>query len=117
MKKSLDDLAVLMKDEGFEARSEEFGDMVISLHTWPPGFDGSPVFASLPDGLCPCSHWGRVLEGEVTLRYADGTEEVTRAGEIYHWPAGHVPWSETGAIVLDLVPTSEARHVNEQLGL
>jgi hypothetical protein len=23
------------------------------------------------------------------VRYADGSEEVVRAGEVYHWPPGH----------------------------
>ena len=117
MKRRADEMPVLMKDEGLEVLSEEFGDMVVSFSRLPPGFDTTPVFAGMPDGRCPVPHWGRVLEGEVTLRYADGTEEVTRAGEFFHWPAGHVAWTETGVVWLAVEPTEEVRHVNETLGV
>lgn len=115
MKKSRDEMTVVMKDEGLEVLAEEFGEMKVSLFTLPPGFDLAPVFAPMPDGHCPVRHWGRVLEGEIHLRYADGTEEVTRAGEFFHWPAGHLGWTESGVVWLDLCPVDEARHADEIL--
>ena len=117
MKKHRDDMPVMMKDDGLELLSDEFGDMVVSHFTLPAGFDFSPIFQALPKGQCPCDHWGRVVEGDLHLRYEDGTEEVTRAGEFYHWPAGHTAWTETGVVFIDLVPVEQARYVNEQLGL
>ena len=49
--------------------------------TCPPGVDFTPLFEGLPGDLCQCPHWGYVLTGSISLRYADGTEEATRAGE------------------------------------
>ena len=115
MKKTRDEMTVAMQDEGLEVLSEEFGEMQVSLMTLPPGFDLAPIFAPMPEGRCPVRHWGRVLEGELHLRYADGTEEVTRAGEFFHWPAGHVAWTDTGVVWLDVSPVEEARYVNETL--
>jgi hypothetical protein len=115
MKKARDEMNVAMSDEGLEVLAEEFGEMRISLFTLPPGFDLEPVFAPMPDGHCPVPHWGRVLEGELRLRYADGTEEVTRAGDFFHWPAGHVGRTETGVVWIDICPAAEAREVDGAL--
>lgn len=116
MKKAREEMTVAMQGEGLEILAEEFGEMRISLFTLPPGFDLTPVFAPMPDGHCPVQHWGRVLEGELHLRYTDGTEEVTRAGEVFHWPSGHVAWTETGVSWIDICPVAEARYVDETLG-
>ena len=118
MKKAREEMTVAMKDEGLglEVLAEEFGDMRVGLFTLPAGFDLAPIFAPMPDGRCPVRHWGRVLEGELHLRYADGTEEVTRAGEFFHWPAGHIGRTEeTGVVWIDVCPVTEARHVDETL--
>jgi hypothetical protein len=115
VKKRPDGLPVVMQAEGLEVRSEQFGDMRFTQYTLPAGFDMSPYFEGLPDDACPCPHWGRVVEGEITLRYTDGTEEVTRAGEFYHWPAGHTGWTETGVVFMDFCPETEARRVDEHV--
>jgi hypothetical protein len=71
------------------------------------------VFCKLPGpGCCPVSSketrletgpiciqgqdWGgfniariRFPKGAIRVRYADGTEDVVRAGDVYFWPAGH----------------------------
>ncbi len=118
MKATLEEMAVEMQDEGLESRSEEFGDMVISHVRLPANFDPSPMFEALPDGVCPIPHWGRVLEGELHLRYADGSQEVTRQGEFFYWPPGHVIWTEAAGVVwMDVAPTGENRRVNELLGM
>ena len=118
MTKEISEMAIEMQDEGLDARSEEFGDMVISCVTLPAHFDGTAIVSALPGGVCPIPHWGRVMEGEIHLRYADGSEEVTRAGEFFHWPPGHTIWTEdTGVVWMDVAPTKDTRRVNELLGL
>ncbi|MDZ7685360.1 MAG: hypothetical protein U5O39_10495 [Gammaproteobacteria bacterium] len=38
---------------------------------------------SLQSGdLCQCPHWGTVVKGSIRVTYADGSEEVVRAGEV-----------------------------------
>jgi hypothetical protein len=34
------------------------------------------------------AHWGYVMK-ELCICYTDGSEEVTGAGEVFYWPAGH----------------------------
>jgi hypothetical protein len=29
------------------------------------------------------------VEGQLTVRYTDGSEEETRAGDLFYWPPGH----------------------------
>ncbi len=118
MRKSFDEMPVEMQDEGLESRSAEFGEMVISHVRLPARFDPSPFFEVLPDGVCPVPHWGRVLEGEIVLRYADGTEETTRAGEFFYWPAGHTfITGDAGVVWMDVSPADESRRVDELLGM
>lgn len=116
MKKKIDEMAIEMQGDGLDARSEEFGDMVISYVRLPANFDGTPIVSALPGGVCPIPHWGRVIEGEIHLRYADGTEEITRAGEFFYWPPGHTIWTEdTGVVWMDVAPAEETRRVNDLL--
>jgi hypothetical protein len=74
----------------------------------PAGIDFTPLFAGLPGNLCQCPHWGYVQRGSIHIRYADGTEEVTGAGELYYWPGGHTGWSgPEGVTFIELSPTDE----------
>ncbi len=47
----------------------------------------------------------------ITLRYADGSQEVTRAGELYHWPAGHTGWTEGGVTFIEVSAADQIREV------
>jgi hypothetical protein len=115
MKKHADEMTVVMQEQGIEILQEEWGEMQVGLYTLAPGMDLSPFFEGLPDGLCPVRHWGRVLEGEIHLRYSDGTEELTRSGEFYHWPAGHTAWTETGVVFIVIHQAEEENRVAELL--
>ncbi len=66
--------------------------------------------------MCQCPHWGVVLEGSIHLKYADGTEEVTRAGEAYYWRAGHTGWTDEGVTFIEFSPAAELRPVLAHLG-
>ena len=61
----------------------------------------------LLDDRCQCAHWGYVLSGSITVRYADGSEETTRAGELYYWPGGHTGWTDDGVTFVEFSPTSD----------
>jgi quercetin dioxygenase-like cupin family protein len=60
----------------------------------------------LPDDRCQCAHWGVVLRGQLTYRYADG-EEVIRAGEAYYCPPGHTPILSAGTEIIEFSPTEQ----------
>jgi hypothetical protein len=115
MKGRYEDLALQMQGEELEIRGEEWGEMVVRQLTLPAGTDFTPLLEGLPDDLCPTPHWGRVLEGEMHIRYADGTEEVTRAGEFFYWPARHTGWTEGGVIFIEVSPAEQTRRVTEHV--
>lgn len=56
-----------------------------------------------------------MLEGSITVRFADGHEEMTRAGDVYYWPAGHTGWTEEGVTFLEFSPTAEILPVLDHL--
>ncbi len=48
-----------------------------------------------------------VLEGTLVFRYADGTEDVIKAGDAYYAPPGHLPVFKAGTKVVEFSPTDE----------
>ena len=54
------------------------------------------------------------------LRFADGREETSRAGDVFYWPAGHTGWTDEGVTFLEFSPTAEILpvldHLAKQLG-
>src|SRR5207302_6816701 len=65
-----------------ESRSEEVDGTTIEFTSFREDADATPFFAGLPDGRCQSRHWGYVLQGKVTFRYAD-RDEVYKAGDAY----------------------------------
>lgn len=53
------------------------------------GTDIAPLLQGLEGNLCQSPHWGYVLEGEITVTYSDGTDEVVNGGDLFYWPPGH----------------------------
>ena len=68
--------------------------------------DATPLMDGLPDGMCQCPHWGYVLRGELTFRYAD-REEIYEAGDAYYAPPGHIPVVTADTEVVEFSPTEE----------
>jgi hypothetical protein len=59
----------------------------------------------LPDDRCQSPHWGYVLAGSLTLRYADG-EETFDAGDAYA-PPGHIPSVRAGTELVEFSPAEQ----------
>lgn len=53
------------------------------------GTDISPLLQGLEGDLCQSPHWGYLLQGEVTVTYADDAQEVVNGGDLFYWPPGH----------------------------
>jgi hypothetical protein len=111
----IDGLPIELKVDGIETRASESGDVLARHIQLPPGVDFTPLFKGLPDDLCQCPHWGYVLAGSIHVRYADGTEELNSAGDVYYWPGGHTGWTDEGVTFLEWSPTAEIRPVLEHL--
>ncbi|MEI7037618.1 cupin domain-containing protein [Fulvimonas yonginensis] len=90
------DIPVRMNAPGAVARQQmDFGDAggygTISgeYFSLAAGTDIAPLLQGLDNDLCPAPHWGYVLEGELTVTYADGSTEQAAGGDLFHWPPGH----------------------------
>ncbi|MBO0707740.1 MAG: cupin domain-containing protein, partial [Candidatus Dormibacteraeota bacterium] len=71
-------------------RAEDLDGYTVSFALFREDVDGTPLLKGLPDDRCQCPHWGYVLKGRVTFRYAD-RDEVYEAGEAFYTPPGHIP--------------------------
>jgi hypothetical protein len=65
--------------------------------------------------MCQCPHWGYVFSGSIRLRFADGSEETTSAGEAFYWPGGHTGWTDEGVVFVEISPTEQLQPVLEHL--
>jgi hypothetical protein len=96
----VDDMGVL------ETRSQELGGYTVEFTTFREDADATPFFRGLPDDRCQSPHWGYVLAGRLTFRYAD-REETYEAGDAYYGPPGHVPLVTAGTEIVEFSPTEE----------
>jgi hypothetical protein len=92
--------------DGFEGRYEELGDYTVGFETYSADADPGEFFRGLPDDRCQCPHWGYVLRGKVTFRYADRDETVT-AGQAYYAAPGHTPLVYADSEVVEFSPTED----------
>jgi hypothetical protein len=90
-----------------QTRGTTWGDVVVRHVVLPGGTDFGPLLAGLPGDRCACPHYGVILEGSITLRYADGVEETNRAGDLYYWQGGHTGWTDEGVTFIEFSPADE----------
>jgi hypothetical protein len=107
MPKTSRDAASQVADLGvLESRSEQLDGYTVEFTTFREDADGAPAFKGLPDDRCQSPHWGYVLRGRLTFRYADH-DEVYDAGDAYYAPPGHIPVVTAGTEVVEFSPTDE----------
>jgi hypothetical protein len=97
---------VAVDEEALEARYAELDAYTVGFETTRVDFDPAPLFTGLPDDRCPCPHWGVVIAGHITFRWAD-REETYVAGDAYYAPPGHLPLLSAGCEVVEFSPTAE----------
>jgi hypothetical protein len=115
MRFSAEEIPLEMQVGDIETRGVECGELYTRHINLPGGTDFTPLFVGLPGDMCQCEHWGQVLEGSITVRYADGREETNRAGDVFYWPAGHTGWTDEGVVFLELSRTAEIMPVLDHL--
>jgi hypothetical protein len=119
-----EDIPVRIGAPGATARVQtEFGDAAgygkISgeYFSLGAGADIAPLLKGLEGDLCQAPHWGYLLEGQVTVTYADGTEEVVKGGDLFYWPPGHtVRVGEDAEVILFSPQDEHARVIDHMLG-
>jgi hypothetical protein len=110
-----EELTIEYDDDRGDIRAARWGDVHVARYALAPGTDLTPLLAGLPDGLCSGDHSGIIVSGEITVRFADGSEETARAGDLYHWPAGHTGWSEEGVVFIAVTPLAQVERMETQL--
>jgi hypothetical protein len=97
-----------------------YGKIAGEYFSLKAGTDIAPLLKGLENDLCQAPHWGYLIEGEVTLTYADGQEETTSGGELFYWPPGHTVRVGQDAEVVLFSPQAEhclvVEHMRKQLG-
>jgi hypothetical protein len=91
--------------DGFEGHYENFaGGYTVGFESYSSDSDLAQFFRGLPDDRCQCPHWGYVVKGKLSFRYADG-EETFEAGDAYYAPPGHTPYLFAGTEIAEFSPT------------
>jgi hypothetical protein len=105
MPKTSRDTASQVADLGvMVSRSEQLDGYTVEFTTFREDADGTPVFKGLPDDRCQSPHWGYVVRGQLTFRYAEH-DEVYEAGDAYYAPPGHIPVVTADTEVVEFSPT------------
>ena len=68
----------------------------------------------LPNDMCHSPHWGYMLKGRITFRFADH-EEVVEAGDAFYLPPGHVPVVDAGTEYVQFSPSEQLHEVAETM--
>lgn len=71
------------------------------------GADIAPLLKGLESDLCQSPHWGFLLQGQLTVAYADGSEEVIQSGDLFYWPPGHTVRAGEDAEIILFSPQDE----------
>ena len=105
MPKLSKETAPRVEDAGvMEGRYGELDGYTVGFEHFRVDADATPLFKGLPDDRCQSPHWGYVVNGRITFRFAD-REEVYETGDAYYAPPGHVPVIDAGTDVVEFSPT------------
>lgn len=97
-----------------EAGVQELDGYSVEIERYTTDMDFAFAYKGLPNDQCQASHVGYVLKGKVTIRMADGTEEVFEAGDAYVIKPGHTPSVSAGAEFVTFTPiTEESKAANQ----
>ena len=104
--------AAHVEDHGPVAdRHETLDGYMVNFVTFNADIDATPLLKGLPGDRCHCPHWGYVLKGRITYRFADH-DEVVEAGDAYYLPPGHIPIVEAGTELVQFSPTETLAEVD-----
>jgi hypothetical protein len=93
---------------------EDLGGTTVNIVAFREDADGTALLKGLPDDRCQCPHWGYVLSGRLTFRFADH-DEVFEAGDAFYLPPGHIPLAEAGSEYVQFSPTEELARTTETI--
>ena len=111
-----EELPVVMEAPGSVIRNyKSFGGMTVGFVEFPAGTDFTPLLQGLANNSCHCPHWGYMLEGEIEMRYDDGTRETIAAGDLFYMQPGHTGVVTRDLKFLDFSPDKELAEVMDHI--
>jgi hypothetical protein len=85
---------------------EELDSFTVGFEQFREDADATELLRGLPDDRCQSPHWGYVVQGAVTFRFAEH-DEVYETGDAYYAPPGHIPVVSAGTELVEFSPTGE----------
>ena len=79
------------------------------------GTDITELLKGLEGDLCQCPHWGYLIEGKVTVTFAEGTSEMVSGGDLFYWPPGHTVQADDDSEIILFSPQHEHSVVHDHL--
>ncbi|MBI5083792.1 MAG: cupin domain-containing protein [Acidobacteria bacterium] len=92
-----------------------YGTIAGEYFSMAAGVDNAPLLKGLEADCCQAPHWGYLIEGEITVTYADGSKETVHAGDLFYWPPGHTVAVTRDAEIILFSPEREHCAVIEHL--
>ena len=88
-------------------------DYTVNFVEFRQDIDATPLLKGLPDDRCQCPHWGYVIKGKMSMRFADRVETY-EAGDAFYAPPGHAPIQhEPGTQLVQFSPAADLRRTQE----
>ena len=116
MRLSATEAPAYMDAPGATIRGADWGGLRCVHAALGAGTDLGPLLRGLPDDRCPVPHWGYVLQGSITVGYADGREDILRAGDLFYLPPGHTARTDEGVTFVEFSPERELAEVYDHVG-
>jgi hypothetical protein len=101
-----------IKDFGDATGYGKIGGEYFSLGA---GTDLSPLLHGLEGNLCQSPHWGYILEGKLTIVFADGRQENTVTSDLFYWPPGHTVKADEDTEMILFSPQHEHGQVIDHI--
>lgn len=95
--------------------ASDYGKISGEYFSLGAGADIAPLLKGLENDLCQAPHWGYLLQGELTVTYGDGSEELVKDGDLFYWPPGHTVKVGEDAEVILFSPQDEHRKVIDHM--
>lgn len=112
-----EDIPVKMESPGTTIRClSGYGGMAVAFNEVPAGTDFGPLLQGLANDSCHCPHWGYVVEGEIQVKYDNGTEETVSAGDLFYFPPGHTAIVSKDLKFIEFSPEKEFTEVWDHIG-
>lgn len=92
-----------------------YGKMGGEYFSLAAGTDLTPLLHGLENNLCQSPHWGYLLEGILTVSFADDTQDTVNGGDLFYWPPGHTIRADADSEIILFSPQHEHNLVMDHI--